>query len=155
MEEGHQFVSAAELAQALRSKVCSSHDLAAKNSPGPRRRAPPVGIGTKEQPGDESACARGVCQHHVLSAITDTLHLPARFSREEASSPGEAASIPPHSWVSGSGSHNLSSPVSSPVWLAAEQQLRVPGGDAGGWRCSGESHGLLGCACEGYAHRGT
>lgn len=92
-------VSAAALAQALRSKACSGNDLAAKNSPGPWRRAPPVGIGAKERPGDESACARlCVSASRVVNdraAITSVLSLPARFSREEASPPVRAGSASP------------------------------------------------------------
>lgn len=49
-------VSAAALAQALRSEACGSHDMAANNSSW--RRAPPVGIGTTGRPGDESSRAR-------------------------------------------------------------------------------------------------
>lgn len=96
MEEGHQLpVSAMVLAQALRSKACSSNDLAAKNSLGPRRRVPLVGMGAKEQPGDESACTRSCVSASRVVSDHAVLSLPALFSREEASLPAWAGPMPP------------------------------------------------------------
>lgn len=114
MEEGHQLhVSATVLMQALCSEACSSNDLAAKNNPGPRRRVAPVGIGAPERPGMSQPAHGRVRHRHVQPPITQPFprcwFFSTWFSREEASL--WAVTIPPHAWVSGSGSPGPRFPV--------------------------------------------
>lgn len=130
MEEGHQLhVSATVLMQAPRSEACSSNDPTAKNNPGPGRRVAPAGMGARERPGMSQPAHGPVRQHHVHSLITQPFPRGCSFLPALV---GLAVTIPPHSWVSDSGSPDPSFPVAFvPRW---DKKCKAIAGAQSRWR---------------------